>query len=284
MLNTVLQFQIDRIKNNLSVFLCLVVTALLVLYVAFRHHAMPQGVAYMAVLWLCSFFIDLYAIKQPDTFEFEVRQPKRESQYVILCVCLGLVFLVIRNADIVDWQHLRGFVKLAIMPLVAFVFPIGLAIILLLLKYKPRDLGFRLKGLILIIPILALFITTIYFIAPQRLTFNAVIEESGGILGALYSGFIMAGLSEEFFRVVGQTRFAAWTKSKGLGWFITSCIWAFMHAPKWYSDGHDLTEALLGSIRIIPLGLMWGYLTHRTKSILPSVIVHGLNVWGLQNF
>ncbi|GBL35552.1 hypothetical protein EMGBS15_11470 [Filimonas sp.] len=94
----------------------------------------------------------------------------------------------------------------------------------------------------------------------------------------------MAGLSEEFFRVVGQTRLGVWTRSKGMGWFLTTFIWAFMHAPKWYGDGHDLTEAILGFLRIIPLGLMWGYLTPRTKSLLPSVIVHGMNIWGLQNF
>jgi hypothetical protein len=40
----------------------------------------------------------------------------------------------------------------------------------------------------------------------------------------------------------------------------------------------------MSSVRIIPIGLMCGYLTHRTKSIIPSVLVHGSNFWGLQNF
>ena len=57
-----------------------------------------------------------------------------------------------------------------------------------------------------------------------------------------------------------------------------------MHAPKWYMEGHDLAEAVLVSIRIIPIGLMWGYLTYRTKSLLPATIVHGANFWSLQNF
>ena len=40
----------------------------------------------------------------------------------------------------------------------------------------------------------------------------------------------------------------------------------------------------MGAVRIVPLGLMWGYITYRTKSLLPATLVHGLNVWGLQNF
>jgi len=110
------------------------------------------------------------------------------------------------------------------------------------------------------------------------------VEEGGGIFGALFSGFILAGLSEEFFRAVGQTRLGVYINNKGLGWFIITVIWALMHAPKWYSEDRHLTEAILGSIRIIPIGLMWGYITHRTKSFLPAVIVHGTNFWGLQNF
>jgi len=31
------------------------------------------------------------------------------------------------------------------------------------------------------------------------------------------------------------------------------------------------------------MGLLWGYMTHRTKSLLPAVLVHGFNLWGLHN-
>jgi len=144
-----------------------------------------QALTYLFVLGLCTFIIDGYALKQHDDCNFELRHPRRESLYFILCFCLGFIFLLIRHADIVDWQHLRGFVKLAIMPLIVFLFPNGLAITLLLLRYKPKDLGFRIKGLILVLPMLAMFMTAIYFIAPERLTLRTVITESGGILGAL---------------------------------------------------------------------------------------------------
>jgi membrane protease YdiL (CAAX protease family) len=33
----------------------------------------------------------------------------------------------------------------------------------------------------------------------------------------------------------------------------------------------------------MPLGFLWGYITHRTKSLFPSIVIHALNLWGLQN-
>ena len=105
-----------------------------------------------------------------------------------------------------------------------------------------------------------------------------------GIIGTLFTGFIVAALSEEFWRFIAQTRLAVLFNNKALAWFVATIIWAFMHAPKWYGDSGNLYEAIAGSLRIIPIGLMWGYMTYKTKSILPSVIVHGSNLWGLQNF
>jgi membrane protease YdiL (CAAX protease family) len=197
---------------------------------------------------------------------------------------LGYVFLFFRFWPTVDWQHLPGLIKLVLLPLLLFMFPIALAIYLLLKKYKLPNLGLRLNGLLLVLPIVFISAIINHYVSPQSLTLTAVLEESGGWFGAIFSGFIVAALSEEFFRFVGQTRLGAYFNNKGIAWFVTSLLWAFMHAPKWYGEELNMTEAVLGSLRIVPIGLMWGYLTHRTKSILPSVLVHGMNVWGLQNF
>ena len=83
---------------------------------------------------------------------------------------------------------------------------------------------------------------------------------------------------------MGQRRIGALLKNVGLGWLLITIIWALMHVPKWYSENHSLTETILSSIRIIPIGLMWGYINHRTKSILPAMLIHGTNFWGSQNF
>jgi membrane protease YdiL (CAAX protease family) len=233
---------------------------------------------------LFSFITDLYTHWKPINESFRIKNPTKETFYFVLCFVLGTIFLIVRFTGIVDWQNLKPLLKLIFVPLIIFTFPIALAIIMLLLKYKPKDLGLRPKGLFVIIPIVLISATINRFILPNNLSWNSLMTEFGGVLNMLFLGFIVAALSEEFFRVIGQTRMGAMFKNNGMGWFITTVIWALMHAPKWYGEDKDITEAILSSIRIIPIGLMWGYVTHRTKSILPSVFIHGLNVWGLQNF
>ncbi len=284
MLKTVIHFQLEKIKTNLLTFLLVVATALIVIYIGYRHDTLKQSLAYLLVMWLCSFFIDLYAIKKASTVGFVVRNPKRETYYFLVCFLLGLLFFYFRFSPSVDWQHLSGIKRLAVLPLIIFAFPIALAIILLILKYKPSDLGLRMRAFILIIPIILISALANRLVSPQSLTWDAVLAESGGVFGTLFSGIILAGLSEEFFRVVGQTRIGAYFNNFGIGWFVTTLLWALMHFPKWYSEDLNIAEGILSSIRIIPIGLMWGYMTHRTKSFVPSVIVHGLNFWGLQNF
>jgi membrane protease YdiL (CAAX protease family) len=277
-------FQITKIKENVLIFLLLAATALVTLYVGYRHEELARSVVYLSVMWFFTFLMDLYAILKPTKDAFIVRQPKRESMYFIACVVLGFVFLFFRYSPSVDWANLNALIKLALLPLILFMFPIALAVILLRLKYKPLDLGFRLNGLILVVPIVLISALVNRIVSPQSLTFDAVLAETGGVLGALLTGIIAAGLSEEYFKMVGQTRLGTYFNNFGLGWFITVVIWALMHVPKWYAENLDMTEALLSAIRIMPIGLMWSYMTHRTKSILPSVLVHGTNFWGLQNF
>jgi len=284
MIKATFLFQITKIKENLLTFLLILTTAIVTIYIGYLHDTLKESLTYLFLMWFFSFIIDLYALLRPTKDNFVVRQPKRESFYFLACFTLGLAFLFFRFSPSIDWQQLNKIVRLALMPLILFMFPIGLAIIMLVLKYKPRDLGFRLNGLILIIPIILISALVNRIVSPQSLTYDVLVAETGGILGALFTGIIVAGLSEEFFKAIGQTRLGAYMKNFGLGWFLTVFIWAFMHAPKWYSEDLNMTEAVLGSIRIIPIGLMWSYLTHRTKSILPSVIVHGTNFWGLQNF
>ena len=235
-------------------------------------------------MWLFSLIIDLYIKTKEFSDYLTVKNPSRELIYFFICFCLGTLFLILRFSGIVDWQTLNPLVRLAIIPLICFTFPIALAIILLCLKYRPKELGLKWQGVLLVIPLILISFLINQFIFPNSLTLDLVLKESGGFLPMLFSGFVVAGLSEEFFRVIGQTRMAAVFKNAGWGWLLTTTLWAFMHAPKWYSDDHDLMEAIIGSVRIIPLGLMWGYLTYRTKSIWPSIIIHGTNYWGLQNF
>jgi membrane protease YdiL (CAAX protease family) len=284
MIITTLKFQLSKIKCNIFTFTLIVLTSLIVLYIGFMHNTITQCLAYLFVMWICSFVVDFYALKHPAKNDFIVRNPKKETFYFFMCFILGMIFFFIRFSGLWDWQQINPLIRLATIPLILCVYPVALASILLLMKYKPSDLGIRMQGFIVAIPIIVISAITNRIVSPSSFTWDKIIADEGSVIGVLFSGFIVAGLSEEFFRVIGQTRMGALLKNNGMGWFITTTIWALMHAPKWYSDEHNINEALLGSIRIIPIGLMWGYITHRTKSILPSVIVHGSNFWGLQNF
>jgi len=137
-------------------FLLIVITAILVLYTGYIHKTLMHAIAYLAVMWICSLFVDIYAIKRHAKNDFKVDNPKKETIYFFICFLAGLLFLYIRFIWVIDWQHLKPIIKLGIIPLFIFVFPIALAIIMLLLKYKPTDLGMRLQGLIIVIPIIAI--------------------------------------------------------------------------------------------------------------------------------
>ena len=62
-------------------------------------------------------------------------------------------------------------------------------------------------------------------------------------------------------------------------------LWAGMHIPVLHAQSPKtpLMLVAISSLHIVPIGLLWGYITLRTKSILPATLVHGLNLWGLQN-
>jgi membrane protease YdiL (CAAX protease family) len=261
------QLQLAKVKDNKVIFSLLLALSAVVIWFGNEHDAghghsvVVKALAYLFAMWLCAFFIDLITTMKPHAGDFIVRRPLLESIIAFLCPLLGIACMLLRFHPKVPWEKAPISTRLPIgIGLMLFLFPIGMAVIMLLLRYRPKDFGFRLQG------------------------FMRIMEESGGIVNALLTGFITAALSEEFFRVVLQTRFGALFHNFGLGWLITSVMWALLHGPKWYSENQDLKETLLSCMRIVPLGLMWGYLTHRTHSILPSVLCHGMNVWGLQNF
>jgi len=102
-------------------------------------------------------------------------------------------------------------------------------------------------------------------------------------LALVIAGAAPQVIAEEVLRLTLQTRIAALTKNAALGWLLATLPWALLHIPKWIDNGDSLEGALGGALRIVPIGLMWGFLTWRTGSIAPALIAHQLNVFGLQN-
>jgi hypothetical protein len=277
MLITVIRLQAVRLKSNYIVSICLAIIAFAIISIGVIHHKPVQAICYLFVMWLGTLITDVYVFLKPVKRMIYVKNAKKETLYLVLCTFLGFVFLILRFDGF--WEHMNGIEKLSSIVLIPFAFPIALAVIMLLLKYKLSDLGIALNGLIIAIPITILIAMVAYLVAPEGFTYKQI----GGIWDIFFAGIVSAGLAEEFWRYIAQSRFAALFHNNAMGWLVGVIIWASMHTPKWLADG-NLAEALYGTIRIIPLGLMWSYMSYRTRNILPSVIVHGLNVWGLQNF
>lgn len=290
MITRTFAFQLSRIKSNLPVFTLLVILAIAIIWFGNYHDAgkghasLTQACAYLFAMWFCSFCIDFYALMRPAKNDFPVRRPVTETIITFLCASLGVAVVMLRFFG-PDWEHAGGLYKISVaLVFMLFLYPIGLTIIMLAMGYKFRELGFRLQGFVPSIAVILVTAGAAFAVAPGRLTLHDVLQEGGGIAGALLMGFVYAGLSEEIFRLICQTRLGAAIRHNGFGWFVASVAWALMHSPKWYAENHNGFEAIFSALRIVPLGLMWGYLTYRTKSILPSVLAHGMNVWGLQNF
>jgi uncharacterized protein len=95
-----------------------------------------------------------------------------------------------------------------------------------------------------------------------------------------------AGVTEEFlFRAVAQTRFTAWLNSAWAGVFLTSVIFGLAHAPGLFMRGGpdvdgwstDPFQVIAHTIAVLsPIGLLFGLIYARTKSLLLVILLHGL--------
>jgi membrane protease YdiL (CAAX protease family) len=217
---------------------------------------------------------------------FPIRKPvKREIIAILICTALGFAFLAIRFFT--DWNQLPGLVKLSALALIVFTFPIALAAIYLFrYRYKPREMGVNINYWYLPILLHIIWGGLTLWLAPEKSHWRQAWVEYG-LWGSLFTGLISAALPEEFARLLLQTRIGRACNSIAFGLFIASAIWATMHIPVGYNQTHQPVTFFSASESIaylIPLGMFWGYLTQRTRSLLPAVLMHGFNLWGLQNF
>jgi len=260
---------------------------IIILIFSRNAHDMVHGIAYIFAMWLCCFVTDITVTAFPKpAVGFPIKKPvKKETTIILLSVILAAIGLAIRFFS-KDWQHVTAPVKLTVLLLFLFIFPIALAIIYLFVyKYKPRELGLNFHYWYLPIFIHIIVGVTTLLVVPESSHWQAMYLEMG-VLDMLFTGIISAALWEEFLRMLMQTRFGAALRNPALGFVLASMVWALMHVPNFGQDFRKdgIWPAILAAIHIMPVGFMWGYLTFRTKSLFSAVMVHGFNLWGLQNF
>ena len=164
--------------------------------------------------------------------------------------------------------------------LLLFGLQIMLALFFLLLGYNLRDLGVRFWGFVPVPFVMMVCMALVALATPLRNTWTSSYREIGGSIWTwIRVGLFTAALPEEFFRMVWQTRAGKLLKNGAAAWLLASFLWAGLH---WFifAQGRSHFQTLFWLLDIIPYGLLLGYLTRRTQSILPAVLLHATKfVW-----
>jgi membrane protease YdiL (CAAX protease family) len=228
-------------------------------------------------------FVDLALDRElGSTRPVPVRDARFETVFLVVSFAAGLFWLAARFVR--DYRPAPGPLRLLwLAVLVGCVFNALPLLVFLARRYRLSDLGLRFTGLRAVPLVVAAFALSATLFSPTTTTWKAIVDESGGSIWTVIQTALLAAVPEEFFRFVWQTRVGAWVRQPATGWFVASVAWSLLHGPKDWDDTHSLEGTIMGVVNILPLGLLWGYLTHRTGSILPSVALHATNVWGLQN-
>jgi len=253
-----------------------------------RTNQIPHAIGYIAAIWLGVFVTDFVTSSSQAAVGFPIHHSVGTEAAVILgFTALGFCGLFLRFRG--PWAGPVGLPPIErgiFLVLMMFVFPIGLALLYLFgYRYKLRELGITMKRWYLGPVVVGLIGTMAFVVAPGGILWKKLIH-SWGLWWLLWIGFVEAALSEEFTRMLLQTRLGAAFRSTGMGFVTATFLWACLHIPEFHAANLHGTwlSAFLSTLQIMPIGFLWGYLTHRTKSLLPAVLVHGLNFWGLQNF
>jgi membrane protease YdiL (CAAX protease family) len=276
-----------EIKSNWQLLIIMTIINLFVLWHFISVGQTLHGIGYFIFFYIAILTIYTFTKKIPPQVDIEIKVPRKELKITIIFALLGYIFLILNFILKANFPQIGFLIKLpVIIGMFLFSMPLGILIYLLLKKYKFIQLGIKTKPIShFLLGLIILGLTGLFALIFNRsgILWEQGIKEEGGFFGLILRGIIGAALVEEFYRFVIQTRFEKLFRTIGINILFASTIWAFMHFPVTYFKSREISNTLIYCVQIIPLGFIWGYLTQRTKSILPAVIVHGLNLWGFQN-
>ena len=94
-------------------------------------------------------------------------------------------------------------------------------------------------------------------VAPQLSHWRSAFRDFG-FIRTLYVGLVLSGFSEEFTRMLLQTRLAGALGNKGFGFVAASFVWCLTHVPVNHSQapGLSLLRVAVASCSIMPVGLL----------------------------
>lgn len=252
-------------KRHPYVSAVLVLIAAIVLVDAPAHgRRLLLEVVYLIGVALSIALIDVvFAVREKSYAQLPVRNPLFELM-VAAVLYLGAEAWLIQRF----WVHRRITPLFGILGLI-LVFDIALAVFMLARRYSPPNLGIRFQGFAPVPLVMICTAICAAMVSPLTHYWRDVFREEGSIRNLIWDGLFAAALPEEFFRMVWQTRLGAWLQNGAFGWCLASVLWASLHAPLYRLQG-----GFYFVVEILPYGLLLGYLTHRSQSILPAVLLH----------
>jgi membrane protease YdiL (CAAX protease family) len=245
-----------------------------------------QMSGYLVALVLSAITVELLTAKFENRLEKTTsHSPRKELIWIVSTQAIVIIFAVIRFQLVSNWQSAPLLAKLPFYVVNAlFVFPIVLLAAFRKWGYSFGELGFRFRYFWVGLPVILIFALATFIVIPERDNYAANYRDLG-LLQMFFISFIIAATPEEFVRYLAQTRFGKLFANNAAGWLVASLIWASLHLPSFYANNsRGFVSAIWAVIGILPLGLLWSFINHRTKSIIPAVLVHGTNLWALHDF
>lgn len=274
-----------RMQKHKMVTFFVFITGLTIFLLAIREGKWMHAMTYLLTMVFAAWVVDVLAFRTSAPVEWKIKNVKAEVVLLLSVVALQWLATLGRFVWITDWNAAAKPIKLLLFAMmILFIYPVFLIIWYFVVKrYKPVDVGVSIRSkIVLALPVIVLMGTVTFLVAPEGIQFSDMLA-SHSIMQLILLGFLTAAIPEEFFRLLLQTRLGSMMNHPAWAWFITGIIWAAIHIPNFGKQSGDWGNACLSALAILPLGLLWGYLTHRLQNLWPSVLIHGTNLWGLQN-
>ena len=276
----------EQLKRNLTPAITITLINFYVLGRVIAKDDWVHGLGYFLFFHAAVFLIYRFTLPPLPENPNPVKQPKQELLVTLTLMVVGLAAIF---ANFYMRSTGETYIPLIRLPVIFLMmlctFPVALALYLLFKRYKLPQLGLRVKPWkILLLGFLIWALTGIFsgIFNYEGWLWKMAYEEMG-LTGLIVQGLIGAAVVEEFSRFVLQTRLNQFIRNPFTCIIIASIVWTAYHIPITYFKTESAFSTFNYCMQIIPLGFIWGYLTYKTKSFLPAVIAHGLNLWGFQN-